>query len=206
MDLAHELRNEFSVIRNLLWLLRRDLTEASESTLRRLHEISSRFESALRLMESVLEYGRKIEPDMRLIDLSEAVANAATSASINNEARLKLDIPPHITAELDGELIGRLVTNLVRNAFEAMEGTDGVVEVSVQLHGNDVVLEVSDEGKGLPPDARIFEPLFTTKQGGTGLGLSLCRAWVMAMGGEIEAYNRDMGGAAFRVTFKGAAR
>jgi len=98
-----------------------------------------------------------------------------------------------------------VLLNLVRNALQA---TSGQQDATVQLIGRlnrrgNIVLEVSDNGPGVPGEIlrKIFVPFFTTKEGGSGVGLALARQVMVAQGGFIRVGNREQGGAVFSLTF-----
>jgi nitrogen fixation/metabolism regulation signal transduction histidine kinase len=105
---------------------------------------------------------------------------------------------------LDAEQISRALKNLVKNAVEAMagEGGGGLLEVRTGLEGETVWVEVSDTGPGFPLDTagRIFEPYFTTKQKGTGLGMAIALRIISEHGGSLIASNRPGGGACVTVS------
>ena len=96
------------------------------------------------------------------------------------------------------ERLHQVASNLVRNAAEAA-GKGGHVLVALSAGSGAVRLAVSDDGPGIPPEARrrLFEPFFTTKTSGTGLGLAVSQAIAHAHGGRIEAANGASGGAVF---------
>jgi signal transduction histidine kinase len=209
-ELAHELRNQFSVMRNHVWLLRRDAPGLGPDAARRLDALAGRIEASQRLAEEVLEFARGPVANVRDAAAGRLVADAARDAvpASPGQSRLDVHVPADLRARLDPAMVERVVTNLVRNAFEAMAGGPGAVDVRLYVDGGDLVLEVADEGPGLPPGGTepLFEPFRTTREGGTGLGLPLCRAWVEAHGGTIAGADRPGGGAVFTARLPGAAR
>jgi len=149
-----------------------------------------------------------------LNELVEAVLRlaepAARDAGISFERRLSAT-PPAVRA--DRLLIEQVALNLVRNAMEAVESLPGerrriTVSTRLELDGSGT-LAVSDLGDGVPLEAkeRLFDPFVTTKPGGLGLGLSICRSVVEAHGGRIRhEQNEETGeGAVFAFTLPGAA-
>src|SRR5256886_871091 len=94
----------------------------------------------------------------------------------------------------------RAFANLLRNAAEAMHGR-GAIEVAVTRDGGGLVVTIADHGPGVPDELRqrVFEPYFTTKQDGTGLGLALVRQTIEAHGGSISVANTPGGGATFSI-------
>ena len=144
---------------------------------------------------------------MLVSDVVQAFTRDYGSA-VRLESFLEPDLPK---VRGDAPLLNQLVRNLLQNAQHSMhERPDGRVVVRVERGaGGDVVLEVSDEGSGIPENllGRIYDPFFTTKQdrGGTGLGLSICHRIVEQHCGVIEVRSRVGEGTTFRVTFRGVA-
>ena len=100
--------------------------------------------------------------------------------------RLEVVPGPEVEAEIDAERIKQVLHNLLRNAAEAA-GASGRVRVSVGRRDAGGLVEVEDDGPGLPPDgAQIFEPFYTTKPGGTGLGLAIVHRIVTDHGGTVD--------------------
>jgi signal transduction histidine kinase len=99
------------------------------------------------------------------------------------------------------DALSRAFANLLLNAADAMADTGGMVTVKLTAIEAGVEVRVLDSGPGIPPELleRIWEPDFTTKARGTGLGLALVRRTLQAHGGGVWAHNRPEGGAEFRV-------
>jgi signal transduction histidine kinase len=116
----------------------------------------------------------------------DAYADKARAKGITLVARgVDADLPVHA----DGQRLRRVFVNVISNAFEAAEHrSDGRVEVTLSRRGNDAVVDVTDNGEGIAPEARarILQPFFTTKPAGTGLGLVIVKKIMDQHGGRIE--------------------
>lgn len=130
------------------------------------------------------------------------------------ERMLDSDVPPGIAVRLDAaedlplirahyDALQRAFRNLIRNAVEAMDavGSRRELTVAIRTAGPDLRVSVADTGHGIPPERieRLFEPDFTLKAGGTGLGLAVVRQAVAAHGGRVSARSQAGGGAEFIV-------
>jgi signal transduction histidine kinase len=161
------------------------------------------------LARTFAQFGRPPEGPRAPLDLGElleGMAHRLSTPQVPVRARL-----PSEAVEIAGHLdpLERAIRNLVANAQDAqlsvrLEDTDGAsfpVEVLLSRESNDAVIRILDRGPGIPDEIlpRIWEPEFTTKRRGTGLGLSMVRQVVEAHGGAVTAGNREGGGAEFTV-------
>jgi two-component system sensor histidine kinase HydH len=107
---------------------------------------------------------------------------------------------------MDPERLRSVVENLLRNALES-GGPRDRIEVGIFTSGEGVVLDILDRGEGLPAGEaeQLFDPFFTSKRGGSGIGLSISRRFVEAAGGKISLHDREGGGASVRVVLPGYA-
>jgi len=180
----------------------RAIVEEEVATLRRL---VSEFSSFAKLPEAQLEDA----------NLSDFVLDAGRSlAAVAEESQAEDDVRVAITTEtfgtplpvrIDAMMLKRCVDNLVRNAVQALRASPpqngGRVVIAARREGAQAVLEVRDDGPGVPAAdrARIFDPYFTTKTDGTGLGLAIVKKVVLEHDGEIVCESAPDGGAAFRI-------
>jgi len=126
------------------------------------------------------------------------------------DADLPADLPPVLA---DRAQIGQVLLNLVTNAVQAMDGSGGVntaegtLTVRACSADGTVRLHISDTGTGIAPEnmAKIFEPLFTTKPRGIGLGLAVSRSLARANGGDIDVSSHLGAGATFSLVLPGMA-
>ncbi|MBN2577312.1 MAG: GHKL domain-containing protein [Deltaproteobacteria bacterium] len=197
--LGHELRNPLASLKGHCQLLLEKL--AADHPGRRGAETVLRETVRLeKLSFQILEFARTgtVQPtDEDPVALARAAAEAAGGGSVRVEVDGETRPWP-----LDRMRMEEVLSNLLRNAIEASP-EDKPVELTVTVRqGQALTYEVRDHGEGLPAgeEARIFEPFFTRKTRGTGLGLALARRIVEGHGGQISAHNHSDGGAVFRVS------
>jgi signal transduction histidine kinase len=201
---AHEMKNPLTPLRLAAHRLSRhpDAGGALREPLDVIQEETGRLEELARQF-AVL--GRPSTGPASDVDLRELL-----------ERMLDSDVPTHITVRLNAagdvplirahyDALQRAFRNLIRNAVEAMDAAGGAspreLTVEIRRAGPQVRVSVADTGHGIPPDRidRLFEPDFTLKAGGTGLGLAVVRQAVAAHGGRVGARSREGGGAEFIV-------
>ena len=146
----------------------------------------------------------RIPTDLNL--LIEDSAQLLRDEAIREGVRIELKLSHQIDeVEIDAVQIQQVVLNLSKNAIEAMAHStkDKTLTISTEPHAeNQILIEVRDTGPGINPDLvpHIFEPFFSTKKNGTGIGLAICRSIIEAHSGRIKAVNREFGGAAVQFT------
>lgn len=119
------------------------------------------------------------------------------------DLRVRTAIEP-ATVGLDAQRVRQVLDNLLRNAAQA--DPDGIIDVDGRTEGDGYRLRISDRGPGVPQDDRdrIFEPFFTRRAGGSGLGLAVCLGVVRAHGGMLQVLEREGGGAIFEIVLPNA--
>ena len=162
------------------------------------------------ILDRIRSLMRKEAFDIRPLDLNAVVTDVVHvlySSAANDGVLLVADLAaglPPITG--DRVQVRQVAMNLIINAVQATRGHhvgSALVRVSTSRNGSGVVLLVDDTGPGVPEDAlpRLFEPYYTTKKDGLGVGLSISRSIVQSHGGSIEVANLPQGGARFVVHF-----
>ena len=208
-SVAHELRNPLATIRNASFLLRTALAGRLEPTAaRHLKLIDEYVERANRAITMILDFtwqqrSRPKPCALRPI-LDRAVADTAVPPTVKVLFDLRPDLPE---VEVDNRQTAAVFRNLLTNAVQAMP-SGGTVRISAGTRNAEVVITVSDTGSGIEPEhmQRLFEPLFTTKSIGVGLGLAICKAFVEANKGTISVASEIGKGTVFTVTLPIAER
>ena len=140
-------------------------------------------------------------PDRQEVIIAELVSRVLKNQSLPNGVTVKAEVASELPALfVDPQQTEQVLGNLVTNAYQAMpEG--GVLTISANVNKDMVVISVKDTGCGIYRKnmGKLFEPLFTTKKWGMGLGLTVSRRVVQENGGRIEAVSREKGGSNFLV-------
>ena len=207
--MAHEIRNPLSGINIYLNTLkklhhRNGSEEKVKQILGQIQSASHKIESVIR---RVMDFAKPGEPKLTLIDLNRPVTEAINLSAVTMrksgiavEKALAENLPP---CHADPTLIEEMILNLLNNAAGAMKTMEAgkKIVVSSFAAGDDIILTVSDSGPGIAPDikGKIFDPYFTTKSDGTGIGLSITHRIVTDHGGSLTVTDSELGGAEFRV-------
>lgn len=206
LGLAHEIRNPLSSIRMNMQMLRKRMAADGPS----LESFAIMEEEILRLnrlLTEVMTFARPVDLEPKPSDLREVVervlrllAHRLEEAVIAVRVPWDLDCPPVVC---DAEQLQQVFLNLFLNAVQAMEGQRGERRLTVRgrWSGENVSVDVSDTGPGVAPENldNVFNPFFTTKAQGTGLGLSLLQRIVVRHGGWVELRSPPGEGATFTV-------
>jgi len=194
--LGHELNNSLapicSIAGSLEDIMKREARAADwEDDLRRgLRVIAERSDALSRFMRDYSRLTRLPKPQLRPIDLGTLVRAAA---GLETRATVGIEPGPEITVSVDPDQLQQALINLIRNAVDACLPTSGKVTVSWTKNGNWVSLTVRDDGPGIANPGNLFVPFFTTKPGGSGIGLALSRQIAEAHGGTLTLRNRSHG-------------
>ena len=217
--MAHEIKNPLAGIEVLAGLLRRK-APGNPDVQSLVGDIINEAKMANAIVQEVLAFVRPVRLQVDRTSLAAAVANAVSMAdgkASRGNILVDLAIPPDLPAVgADQHQLTQVFCNLLINAYEALEGrgrigitarvartaTDGALLPDGHQPVKTVVIDVSDDGPGIPPAVaeKIFNPFFTTKAQGSGLGLAIVRKIVDAHEGRIDMTTADGRGTRFRVT------
>jgi signal transduction histidine kinase len=203
---AHEINNPLTAILGYSDLLADDesLPEKSRGIASKIRDQARRTKT---LVGNLLSFARQVPAERTLLDLNTVVSNAVQLRALDLRAgttkvELQLEsVLPGVRG--DGNQLMQVFFNIVNNAIDAMEAANGGGTLTIKTMRDRayVVVLFSDNGPGIKEPHRVFDPFYTTKPvgKGTGLGLSICFGIVQEHAGRILCYNRQEGGAVFRV-------
>jgi nitrogen fixation/metabolism regulation signal transduction histidine kinase len=196
--IGHEMNNSLAPIKSiagsLSTIVERDPPPSDwrEDVQRGLSVIASRSESLSRFMSAYARLAKLPPPKLAPLDIEALVDRVAT---LEKEYAIRVIAGPRLTVQGDTDQLEQLLINLLRNAVDAVRETNGGVQVGwSRLPGSSpptMELWVEDEGPGLSNTGNLFVPFFTTKPGGSGIGLVLCRQIAEAHGGSLMLENRE---------------
>ena len=196
--LAHEIRNPLATIGGFAKSIVGHTTDGSrvQKNARIIYDECIRLEN---ILANVLDYSKPVKPQKEPVELNKVVrdtlqqfGHVIEEPDIDVEFNLDKDLGEVLA---DGRMIKQVIINLLKNSIEAVEDEeDGRIRVTTAKDGSEVVFSVTDNGPGIEEDVRekLFSPFFTTKVGGSGLGLSVTRRIVRQHGGEI-GFESDVG-------------
>ena len=216
--IAHELKNPLAGIEVMAGLLRRQVPDSKDAH-SLLADILSEAKLANAIVVEMLEFVRPVRLQVERTDIADVLQQSVTMAESKvrrGDVVVTMDVQPGLPViESDHHQLSQVFTNLIANAFEALDGK-GHITISagttvidldpafVGVHPPTpaIVIDVTDDGPGMPAEVtdKIFNPFFTTKVTGTGLGLAIVRKIVDAHDGRIDVSSAAEAGTRFRVT------
>ncbi len=201
--IAHEVRNPLMIIKGALHTLRQKTV--SETSMREaVHDINEEVERLNRIVNEVLDFARPIRFDVAPTDLNALCRDSATaSQAAGPGGPVTLDLDPGASAAVatDAERLRIAFVNMLVNARHAVNGTEGGVTLRTRRRGDRITVTIADKGPGIDPDhlGHVFDPYFTTKRGGTGLGLPIAKNIIEGLGGSITIESAPGAGTEIRV-------
>ena len=203
-SVGHELRNPLNVISSSIYLLKKTLTQIDERSQDYLDIIDQETKKSAKIIKDLLDFGRRSSANRAKVNVSSIITQSLIRNTIPENIQVSFPgISGTIVIEADPQQIGQVLDNLVTNACQAMpEG--GKLSIKAVKEKGQVKISVADTGTGISPENlnRLFEPLFTTKARGIGLGLALSKNYVEANGGVISVKSELNKGSAFTLSFK----
>ncbi len=206
--IAHEIRNPLSGINMYLSALENKIASGEgpelETIIAKIQAASAKVEGVIK---RVLDFSRPSAPKVSLINLNQVVKNVIELSSVtlrkggvSVEASLAQDLPP---VHANGQLLEQVLLNLVTNAVQALSEVQGEKKIGLtsSMERDRIIIKVADNGPGVPPQMRerVFDPFFTGRRDGFGIGLSLCHRIVSDHGGKLSVNTSKWGGAEFHM-------
>lgn len=197
---AHEIRNPLGVISNAIYFLRQATDEQDPDVRDSFEEIQRALESSNHIVSELLDYARDPRSDHTIFSAAEAIDNAIGSLDIDSTISVEKRLENGLQCTGDQGQIERILVNLIKNAIQAMPQGGKLTLVSFG-EKNFVTFEVTDNGSGIPSEYldKVFDPLFTRKAKGIGLGLAISRRYAELNEGEIKVESEPEIGSTFRL-------
>jgi len=218
-SVGHELRNPLGVMSNAVYFLQMVLADADETTREYLGIIKKEIDNSQRIITDLLDFARTKTPQARAVTALELVNESLGRCAIPDNVELRNELPDTLPkVSVDPLQMGQVLQNLVTNGVQAMPG-GGALIVAARLvgappcgcpqtggHGGPplqdfIEISIADTGEGITPEnmKKLFQPLFTTKAKGIGLGLVVCKNLTEANGGRLAVESRLGAGTTFTV-------
>ncbi|RKY81103.1 hypothetical protein DRQ07_04740 [candidate division KSB1 bacterium] len=205
--IAHEIRNPLSGINIYINALSKIINDKHNSEtinkiIEQMKSASDKIESVIR---RVMDFSKPTEPKLIKINVNEPIREAINLSNVTLR-KVGINILESLNSKLpecyaDPILIEQVILNLITNSAEAMKEVKGEkkIEISSSVSGNSFIIRVADSGPGVPVQLKekIFDPFYSTKDGNTGIGLSLCHRIISDHGGTMDVTTSKWGGAEF---------
>jgi two-component system nitrogen regulation sensor histidine kinase NtrY len=208
--IGHEVNNSLTPIRSLAETLQELLSTAlapggeRDETLSGLKVIAERTRSLGRFLAQYSRLARLPSARPHWLQLAPLIARVIALEPLH---RIEIRVPEDLEVHVDEDQLEQALINLARNAVEAQGDSDGHVIITAHSHSDTLIITVTDEGPGVANPDNLFVPFFTTKPGGSGVGLVLSRQIAEAHGGTLSLENRrGTRGAIATLEIPGAAR
>lgn len=211
--LAHEIMNSLTPVASLAStardLLKDGAPQAQEKALTAIDTVANRADALMDFVQSYRRFTQLPEPVLKPVAVKPLLERVVALARVKEDGEhitWSLDVEPdHLTLQADPNQLEQVLINLANNAQEALHQTqEGKISFSARINRESrPVIEVRDNGPGVPEARRehVFIPYYSTRRGGSGVGLALSRQVMGAHGGSISVRSSQTGGAVFRLQF-----
>ncbi|BBI98887.1 hypothetical protein FGKAn22_05800 [Ferrigenium kumadai] len=207
-SVGHELRNPLGVMSNAVYYLKTVLGDADQGTKDYLNIIESEIANSERIVSDLLDSVRTKPPQIQQVVIAELIGQTLGKLTIPPVVQVKLDIPETLPPlRVDPLQMQQVFRNLITNGIEAMQdGGTLAIRAMTDTSAGTVSVGVQDSGAGVTREqlGKLFQPLFTTKARGIGLGLVVVKNLTEANGGRVEVQSEPGKGSVFRVILPAA--
>lgn len=196
--LAHDIRNPIAVIKLAIELWKKSHQDMTEKELKSVEMIDKATSKVKYMIENVLDFVRSREPRYEEASLQKILQNA--KKSIHPPEKIKLFLPTNdVLINCDPNQIEVVLENIISNSIQAIGDDSGTITITFYEENENVLILIQDSGGGIPENilSKIFDPLFTTKKEGTGLGLASCKSIIESHKGTLTVSNNPT---TFRIT------
>jgi signal transduction histidine kinase len=201
--LAHETRNPLNIIRGMAQMISK-LPDTPGEIRDKSRAIVDETDKVTAQLNEFINYSRPREVRRTVLALGSAINEVVRALNYDiEEKKVQLEVKGEpLSIEADEQLLRQTLFNLLLNAIQAIDVGGKIQIVAEKRDASEAVLEIRDNGPGVPPELRqeIFKPYVTTQEKGTGLGLAVVQQIVLAHGWEIECLSNQPKGAIFRLT------
>jgi len=199
---GHELRNPLGAIKNAAYFLNIALEDTDPEIKETIEILGKEVETSERIINSLLDYARSKPPTKRKVDVNPVIQQSLSRTTIPDQVEVQSQLDEGLPSILaDPDQLAQVFGNIILNAIQAMP-KGGQLTIKSEEHKPDwVTVSFADTGVGISEEnlGKLFEPLFTTKAKGIGLGLAITKTIVEAHGGTIEAESTAGEGTTFTV-------
>ncbi|MEA3490210.1 MAG: ATP-binding protein [Candidatus Omnitrophota bacterium] len=201
-SVTHELRNPLAVLKNAAYFLDKKFQaeKKDEKVVKYVYIMKKEITIIDSIIDDIMGFAKTRAPDIEEAEVKDVVENAVSAVNVPELVEIKKEFEDLPKVHIDSNQIMHAVMNLANNAIMAMKG-NGTLTFRITRKNDHACIEVKDTGPGIPPDQRelIFEPLYSSKPKGTGLGLPIAKMMVENQEGRIE-FESELGeGTVFRI-------
>jgi two-component system cell cycle sensor histidine kinase/response regulator CckA len=211
--IAHDFNNLLQGIFGYISMAKRNV-DHKDKALAMLEQAENALQQSVNLTSQLLTFARGGKPVKKLINLRLVIENSTKFTLSGSHSDFRMDIPEDLwQTEADQGQVGQVIQNIVLNADQAMPLSGSVIVTATNMaegdtsfppglaRGNYVMISIQDAGVGIPEQyiGKIFDPYFTTKEKGSGLGLATCYSIIRNHGGMIDVRTKSGKGSTFRI-------
>ncbi|MEW6043410.1 MAG: ATP-binding protein [Thermoproteota archaeon] len=188
--LAHDLRNPLSAVKGTVQIIKKTSKNLDESTLKRIDLIEKSIFRMTHQIDGVLDYVKGTPLKKKPSSLNEIIVSALQTLMIPSNVTINFP-KDDIVLLCDAQKIEIMFANMILNSIQAIGDSKGTINIRAKKQQGGILIKIEDSGTGIPSKIinKIFDPLFTTKQEGTGLGLASCKNIVEQHNGTITVSN-----------------
>jgi len=187
-SVAHELRNPLAAIKNNIYYLSKVLKERSEDFLETTTNMESDIRRVNKIISDLLNYSRLDQLELNYVNINNIIDNVLRKLKISDNISVDTEFTNNLpNLQIDILRFEQIIVNIVRNAIDAMD-KGGTLKISTEKEENQITINIKDTGTGIKPQdlSMIFEPLYSTKVWGFGLGLPIAKKYTELHHGSIS--------------------